>query len=132
MIGILIVAHNEYAKALIDTSKMIYGEVENIEAVSFVHGEGLEILKNKILDKIKTINTSDGCIVLLDVFGGTPMNASVMALGEREDVSFVYGTNISMLLEVLSRRESVGIRELTEIAINAGKESIGSVKNLKK
>lgn len=132
MKGIIIVAHNELSKSLIDTAQMIYGEAKNIEAISFVNGEGLEILQNKILNSLKNIDTEDGCLVLLDVFGGTPMNASVLALGNRDDVEFVYGVNIPMLLEVLAARENVDIKGLADIALEAGKNNIGTVRNIKR
>lgn len=127
MIGILIVAHDQLGKALIDTSRMIYGDSENLKAVSFVHGEGLDILKNKIIDEVNEMETENGCMVLLDIFAGTPMNASIMALGDREDVEFVYGVNIPMLLEVLSMRDTCDVKELSNIALEAGGKSIGSV-----
>lgn len=130
MVGLLIVAHDELAKALINTSKMIYGEVENLEAVSFVPGEGLEILKDKILKTTEKMDMKCGCIVLLDVFGGTPMNASIMALGKKEDIDFIHGVNMPMVLEVLAMRESMNVKELADIAVNAGKNGIGSIRLL--
>lgn len=132
MVGILIVAHSELGSALIETSKMIYGDSENLKAISFVHGEGLDILKNRIIDEVNKMEAENGCLVLLDVFGGTPMNASIMALGNRENVEFVYGVNMPMLLEVLSMKDTCNnIKELSDIAVKAGSDNIGRVKKSK-
>ncbi|MGB4841473.1 MAG: PTS mannose transporter subunit IID, partial [Leptotrichiaceae bacterium] len=42
MINLIIATHGEMSKSILDLSKMVLGEYDNIEAVTFMPGEGTE------------------------------------------------------------------------------------------
>ncbi|MGQ4892850.1 MAG: PTS sugar transporter subunit IIA [Candidatus Njordarchaeia archaeon] len=129
MIGLVIITHHEMSKALIKVVRMLSGEIENVEAVSLIEGEGLEDLKEKAMKAIQKVDNGDGVLVLVDLFGGTTMNVSALIAAERDDVEIVSGVNVPMLLSVALERDDVeGVKELAKIALESGKEGIVDVR----
>ena len=129
MIGIVVAAHGKMSKGLIGTSKLIVGHAENITSVDLLEGEGPESLREKLQKAIKSLDSGEGVMVLLDLYGGTPSNVSAL-LARELNVEVVSGVNLPMLLEVIMRRKSQTLKELREIAINAGREGIRSINEI--
>jgi mannose/fructose-specific phosphotransferase system component IIA len=79
------------------------------------------------MDGIDRLDTSQGVVVLVDLFGGTPCNAA--ALGARERLfPIVSGANLPMLLEILLNREcGLSVEELVDLTLEAGRASIVDV-----
>ena len=100
MVAIIIAAHGESAPALLGSTTMIVGDVDNVHAVTFVPGQGpddlLEAYGNAIGD------SDDDVLILVDLFGGSPYNAGARFVAEREGSDVVSGVNIPMLVEVFT------------------------------
>lgn len=129
MIGLVIVTHHELAFALVKVVRMLYGEIEKLEAVPLLEGEGLEDLLEKVREAINKVDDGDGVLILVDIFGGTTMNVSSLIAAEREDLQVIAGVNIPMLLSVVMEREDVrDAKELAEIALDSGKKGIIDVR----
>ncbi|BES64036.1 PTS sugar transporter subunit IIA [Gottschalkiaceae bacterium SANA] len=125
MIGIIIAGHKEMAVALKAAAEMIYGELDQVEAVSFEHGEGLEEVKAKLQAAEDKLESDDGLLVLLDLFGGTPMNASAMTYGAREDVRLLVGVNLPMIFEAVEKRSTGSLDEIQDTILENAKRAIG-------
>jgi mannose/fructose/sorbose-specific phosphotransferase system IIA component len=123
-IGVIIVGHGDLGQALVSSASLILGEQENVAAVSLKPQDNLETCQCALMIGMEQLNSSQGVIVLADLFGGTPCNAA--ALGQRErSYPIVAGVNLPMLLEVLLSRDQVtSVDELTSIALEAGSKSI--------
>ena len=112
MVAIIIAAHGESAPALLGSTTMIVGDVDNVHAVTFVPGQGpddlLEAYGNAIGD------SDDDVLILVDLFGGSPYNAGARFVAEREGSDVVSGVNIPMLVEVFTaaRRPNATIDKL--------------------
>ncbi len=126
-IGVVIVGHGDLGQALVGSAALILGEQTNVAAVSLNPQDNLESCHGALMSGIEQLDTSQGVIVLADLFGGTPCNAA--ALGQRErSYPVVAGVNLPMLLEVLMSRDTVASAdELTSIALEAGSKSIVDV-----
>jgi len=129
MIGIVVAAHGKMSKGLIGTSKLIVGHAENITSVDLLEGEGPESLREKLQKAIKSLDSGEGVMVLLDLYGGTPSNVSTL-LARELNIEVVSGVNLPMLLEVIIKRESQNLRELRQVAMNAGREGIRSINEI--
>ncbi|MDY6985850.1 MAG: PTS sugar transporter subunit IIA [Candidatus Thermoplasmatota archaeon] len=116
---IIIVTHGKFAKALIETSAMIAGKQEKLYAVELEEGQSPESLKERI-DALLT----EKSLILTDLFGASPFNASIKLLDRAEVVT---GVNLPMLLELLMNR-SIGVEEAAAIAERAGREGIVNVR----
>jgi mannose/fructose/sorbose-specific phosphotransferase system IIA component len=123
-IGVMIVGHGDLGQALVASAALILGEQDNIAAVSLKPQDNLETCQCALTNGIEHLDTSQGVIVLADLFGGTPCNAA--ALGQRErSYPIVAGANLPMMLEVLLSRDHVtSVDELASIALEAGTKSI--------
>jgi len=126
MIGLIVAAHGEMSDGLIETSKMIVGHAENIMPVDLVEGEGPESLRGKLQKAIESLDSGEGVMILLDLYGGTPSNVSAL-LARELNIEVVSGVNLPMLLEVIVKRKTQSLRELRQVAMNAGREGIRSI-----
>ena len=128
MVAIIIAAHGESAPALLGSTTMIVGNVDNVHTVTFVPGQGpddlLEAYGNAIGDR------DDDVLILVDLFGGSPYNAGARFVAEREGSDVVSGVNIPMLVEVFTaaRRPNATIDKLVAKALKAGSTGVRAFK----
>ena len=127
MINLIIATHGEMSKSILDLSKMVLGEYDNIEAVTFMPGEGTEDLISKYNKSLEKFNNVNGTLFLVDLFGGSPYNAASMVVLESNNMDVVTGINVPMLLELLDAREGIkDVSILVEIAKESGAAGIKS------
>jgi PTS system mannose-specific IIA component len=103
---------------------MIVGPQERFQALGMGPAADLDWLRAQIEAAAAEVAAGDlaDVLVLVDLMGGSPANAS--AYLANSGTSVICGTNLPMLLEVLTAREWAGIQELTEIALQAAKDGV--------
>ncbi len=124
MVGIVIVSHGAMANGMLDAARMIVGEQEGMQAVSLEEMEDVEGLIEKIAAAVEKVDTGDGVLVLVDVFGASPFNASARLTLTRDKMFVITGMNLPMLLELAIHRQGSNLDELVKIALEAGTSSI--------
>lgn len=136
MVGLLLVTHGDLAKALLNSAALIMGEAPLIESYGLYHGDDIDELKDKVKGAIQTLNDQSegsGVLVLTDLFGGSPSNATARSLFELKDssvkVECVTGVNLPMLLEVSTSVSFMNLDELKEVCLKAGPQSIMSLRD---
>ncbi|WP_035294937.1 mannose/fructose/sorbose PTS transporter subunit IIA [Clostridium sp. KNHs214] len=130
MTAIIIGTHGNFSEELVKSSEMIFGKQENVGYVTFKPGEGSEDLINKYNELLTTLDTKDGVLFMVDLFGGSPFNAaSRIAIG-KENMDIITGVNLPMLLEVYGSRGFSNLEELVNVAKNSGIESIKAFKEV--
>lgn len=112
MFKIIICGHGEFSKGILSASKMIFGEPENLEVITFDQSEGLEDLKDKY-DLL--IDPSEETLIMVDLFGGSPYNAAAQVAFNKENIEIVTGLNLPILLEVLASRQNTSLKDIKEI-----------------
>lgn len=122
MIGIVLVSHGTLAEGLKNAAEMIVGPQERLLAVSMEPEADLAALRRRIEQAVASAGSPGETLVLIDILGGSPANASAR-LASR-GVSVICGVNLPMLLELLTQRENAALEELTSIATQAAKEGI--------
>lgn len=127
MIGIVVVTHGQLSEQLVATASMIVGEAKDIKAVTFMARESLEDLKQKAATATCEF-TTDGCLILTDIMGGSATNVSIEIMKSRTDVEVVTGVNLPMLVEAITSRESLSLKELSAQISNSGVRSIINLK----
>lgn len=130
MIGILLVTHGNAGKELIKSSELIIGHQQKLEALSLNHGDDINELQEDVSKKIDLLNDGDGVIVMVDLLGGSPCNVTGKIIKETKDVECLTGVNLPMLIEAISSRENLKLKELAEISKNSSKEGINNLKTL--
>lgn len=132
MIGVILVGHGNIATGFESGLKLVFGSASNFGALDFTQDITPEILEQKIVEKIEELNQEEGILILSDIAGGTPFKTASMLSMKYENVKVVSGMNFSMILEVMSERDSFNINELYTHAINTGKEEIRGFEIVKK
>lgn len=117
--GVIIATHGHSSVELLKSAEMIVGTQENVETIIFEEGEGLEELSNSYQEALNSLSGCENILILVDILGGSPFN-----VGALQNHPLIAGVNIPMLLELFMKRESANLKQLIELAIQAGKESI--------
>ncbi|MFR5266860.1 mannose/fructose/sorbose PTS transporter subunit IIA [Clostridium sp.] len=127
MVGIILASHGEFAKGILQSATMIFGEQENVEAVTLMPSEGPNDIKEKIKKAIASFDNQDEILFLVDLWGGTPFNQVDSLLEEYKDKwAIVTGMNLPMVIEAYASRFSM--ESAQEIATNIIKTSREGVK----
>lgn len=123
MIGIIIATHGDFGNSLLKSSEMIMGRQENVAILGLEYGDSVEVLTDELKDYIGKMNKGDGVLVLIDLFGGSPSNATLMNMWDANFKS-ITGLNMPMLLEAFSSRKSCSLDELADKCAEAGRLGI--------
>ena len=124
MIGIVVVAHGEMADGLLDAARMIVGPQEGLLGLGLQEGDAVEGLLERVEQAVAQVDTGDGALLLVDLFGASPFNACARLAMARKNAEVVSGVNLPMLLEVVTQREGLGLPEAVAIAREAGTSGI--------
>jgi Phosphotransferase system, mannose/fructose-specific component IIA len=123
MLSVIIVTHGDLASSLIKTSRMIVGKQEGVFAVELKEGDSVEELGKRIRE---FLNANEEAIILTDLFGASPTNASTALLKEYL-IEIVTGVNLPMLLDLLMDRDA-SCRDIAKRIKERGKESIVNIR----
>ena len=77
---------------------------------------------DRIREAVRSVETGDGVLVLVDMFGGTPSNLS-LGIGREGRIEVLTGVNLPMLLKVGNSRQQE-LNELAQAVREAGTRSI--------
>lgn len=138
MIGILLVTHGKFSEEILKSAELIIGKQEKILTLGLQHGDSIDVLGDKVEESIKFLESDQGVLVLVDLFGGSPYNVVALNSNKIGNINFrcISGVNLPMLLEAISMRESYDLDELTEHCMEAGsigiKELFKEINSLKK
>ncbi len=125
MIGIVLAAHGPLPGAFLESTQMILGELPQVASISLMPGDSLEGLVDRLQAAVHGVNTGDGVLILLDMFGGTPANATAILTQQANDFRAVTGANLPMLLETfLARMNTNRLESLAETAFSGGQAGI--------
>lgn len=126
MVGIILASHGEFAKGILQSGSMIFGEQQNVKAVTLMPSEGPDDLKVKLKDAIASFDNQDEVLFLVDLWGGTPFNQANALFEEHKDKwAIVAGLNLPMLIEAYGARLSMeSAHEIAGYILNSAKEGV--------
>lgn len=126
MIGIVVVAHGDFAYSLLRTAETIVGAQRALAGISFESTEGLEDLKKKMELAIKRVDLGKGILVLTDMLGGTTSIACLSFIHGKKDkcIKVISGVNLPMILEAILHRNEYNLDKLSNLLITKSKKSI--------
>jgi mannose PTS system EIIA component len=128
MIQIIVATHGSLARELVRVANLIVGEQPGLTAVGLEAHEGIEDLTGSLSARLQQTD-KEGCLLLVDMFGGTPSNVAVTLL-KTHAVQVVTGVNLPMLLEALIHRGSMGLPELAGLVKEKGIKGIMNASEL--
>lgn len=127
MVGFVIATHGKFAEGLVDAANLIMGEQEQLETVGLCHGDSVSAFGDKIVEKVKSVNTGDGVVIFTDLFGASPNNQSAMAHDKLKDIPYklITGVNLPMLVEAVNMRLiGNGLNDIATAALASGQDGI--------
>jgi PTS system mannose-specific IIA component len=95
-------------------AEMILGNQTDFLYLSFRPDQSLDNLVHNLKEKIKEFDNESPCLVLVDLFGGTPANAIVQLLSEGYQLQTVTGVNLPMVIAALTERDLYKPEELVQ------------------
>ena len=124
MVGIIITGHANFALGMMSAVKLVFGSPENQKIVNFAEEDSSEVLENNIKTAIHELKECDGLLCFTDIAGGTPFQVASRLSMEEAEMRVISGTNLPMLLGVLSERDDMDLHELAEYALEVGREEV--------
>lgn len=126
MVGIVIASHGEFANGIKQSGSMIFGEQENVQAVTLMPSEGPDDVKAKMLKAVESFDNQDEVLFLVDLWGGTPFNQANGLFEDHQDKwAIVSGLNLPMLIEAYASRLSMeSAQEIAAHIIETAKEGV--------
>jgi mannose PTS system EIIA component len=128
MIGILLISHGNMADGIKDSVKMIVGEQDKFESLSLNPGQDINQLKTDIFNCSRSLDSGDGVLIFVDLYGASPCNASMRCVPEWHDlgmnVRIITGMSLPMIINAVCNRESLTIQALAKECIEAGHDNI--------
>ena len=114
MIHILITSHGGMAQGMVQSVKMLVGEQENLDYVTFDEDMGQDELDELYAGKIKDVSEDNQYLIMCDIKGGSPFNVVSRYSFKNDDVAVIYGMNLPILIEasVQCGNEGLKLKEL--------------------
>ncbi len=124
MIGVVIVTHYRLAEEFLQSLELIVGELDHVRAIGLDPTSGSpEEMRVRIEKAIGEVESGEGVLVTVDMFGGTPSNLSLAFLEEGK-VEVVTGLNLPMLVKIARQNQELQLHELAELARDYGRRNI--------
>lgn len=125
MVGIIIATHGEFAGGILQSGSMIFGEQENVAAVTLMPSEGPNDVKTKMEKAISSFDNQDEVLFLVDLWGGTPFNQASGLMEGHDKWAIVSGLNLAMLIEAYASRMSMDTaHEIAAHVLGTAKEAV--------
>lgn len=122
MIGLVLVTHSGLAGALVRSAEMIVGPIECCEQVEVAPDERAEEIMARVVSAVEKVS-SEGAIIMTDLFGGTPSNMAMSFLKDGK-IEVLTGVNLPMMIEFSSKRSRLAVPELAAELCRTGREGI--------
>lgn len=129
MIGLVIVTHGQLAKAFVEALEHVVGPRDNIRAICIYPKDNIDQQRKNILKAAEEVDSGQGVILLTDLFGGTPSNLAISALGVKP-VEVIAGINLPMLVRLARLPESTSLKDAVTQGQEAGKKYIHAATTL--
>lgn len=124
MVSIVLASHGTFAEGIKMSGQMIFGQQDDVVAVTLMPEMGPDDLRAKLLEAIGGLGDQDQVLFLVDLQGGTPWNQISLLLDEEghENWVAVAGLNLPMLVS------AYGARMGAETAADVAKEILTEAK----
>ena len=127
MIHILITSHGGMDEGMMQSVKMLVGEQEHLDYVTFGEEMGSDELDELYGEKITGVSPDNQYLVLCDIKGGTPFNVVSRYSFKNEDVAVIYGMNLPILIEAIVQcgNPDIKLKDLAEYLQQQSVTTIG-------
>jgi PTS system mannose-specific IIA component len=131
VIKIVVIAHCSLAGELVKSAQTISGKQPNLYYVEQGLNDSLEEMKLRIGTALKGMDSKDGALLLVDMLGGTPCNASAHNIYADLKVEIISGVNLPMIISaIMFSQTDISLSELANKVLDRGQKSITNIKDM--
>ena len=123
MIGMILVTHGNIGSELLKAVDSIVGPQKQVLGITIGMNDDMIACRDQIFSAIKTVNSGDGVILLVDMFGGTPSNLAIASMPLGKAVVLA-GVNLPMLIKLATVRGTMPLIDAAREAETAGRKYI--------
>lgn len=124
MIQIVVITHGELAAGLLQSARMIVGDLPGVHSISFAEGIGHEEFEELLALDLPRIISEGPTLIFCDILGGTPFKTAARYAFQQENVSLIYGVNLPLFVDAaLSRADD--LPALVERLVAAAPTTVG-------
>jgi PTS system mannose-specific IIA component len=130
MIKIVVSTHGKLAQELVNSAEVVVGKQPNLYVIKKSDNDSLAQMQNRLNNLLKGINDEDGTLILTDMIGGSPCNASTQTCRSL-NTEILSGVNLPMVLSaIFSSKNTKTVSDLAEKVLLDGQKSIINVKKM--
>ncbi|WP_125702512.1 PTS sugar transporter subunit IIA [Lacticaseibacillus daqingensis] len=122
----ILVSHGPLASGVLGSAEMILGPQDNVRTLSVVNDTTLEGMTAQIEAAYDESGQAD-TVILCDILGGTPSNASMRFIVGKSNVRILTGLNLPMVIEMFMAADK-SLDELVEIGKQSYTKGLNSFK----
>lgn len=122
----ILISHGPLADGVLGSAEMILGPQDNVKTLSVVNDTTLEGMTQKIETAYEESGRAD-TMILCDILGGTPSNASMRFIVGKSNVRIITGLNLPMVIEMFMATGK-SLDELVEIGKRSYTKGLNSFK----
>ena len=123
MIGLVLVTHDKVGVELLNALNHVVGPQDQARALSIGPNDDMDKCRDDIMVAIKDVNSGEGVILLVDMFGGTPSNLAIAAM-PRAHAVVLAGVNLPILVKLATARKTMSLLDAAREAEMAGRKYI--------
>ena len=112
MVNVIFCAHGQLACAMLDSVRMVYGDV-HVSAVEFVPGENAGDIAGK-LEKLVSTHKDEEWLIAVDLQCGSPWNAAAGLAMRNPQLRVISGLSLPLALELVDNQQTMNAEALCQ------------------
>lgn len=124
MVGIILASHGDLAEGIYSSAKMVFGEAEELQTVTFHNGETLDDLRDNLLAAVDKLSDKENVLFMVDLFAGSPYNQATLLCADHPGWAVITGLNLPMLAQAYGDRDMETAGEIAADILGAAREGV--------
>lgn len=112
MVNVIFCAHGQLACAMLDSVRMVYGDV-HVSAVAFVPGENAGDIAGKLEELVSTHKEGEW-LIAVDLQCGSPWNAAAGLAMRNPQLRVISGLSLPLALELVDNQQTMNVEALCQ------------------
>lgn len=129
MVGLILMTHGNFSQEILKSAELVVGPCADVECITLHREDNVEEKNALFKEALERTDSGEGVLVLVDLLGGSPCNIASLNI-RNYHYKAMTGLNFPMLLEALGSRDEVGLDELADMCLEAGRQGILSINKL--
>ncbi|WP_304354190.1 PTS sugar transporter subunit IIA [Brachyspira innocens] len=121
--SLILMSHGNLASALIESAKMILGDLSDYDIVSMQVDDTFNDVEEKLISVLNK-HKDKNILIMTDIYGGTPFNIASKFYRKNDNICLISGVNLDMVIEYFSSDMHDNTKKLIDELISVSKDSI--------